>query len=288
MIKKSVSLLLTLLILVSCFSGCGKNPSVKVNGAKVDGEIAAYFKDSAKEGEDANSLIARYVAVNSEFSNHSLTVPKSSRSVLSDDVNNIWHIWGGYYEKLGISKETIYKIQLSKLYETLLLEEYCGENGTSPVSENDIKEYFRKNFASVRFVTGYLFEVTENGTKEMTEDQKNRLQKSFGTAAEEVNGGTGIEEAVKLLDSAEIHNTVVNSKGNDNFPDGFWDEVQKIEMNKAGVIQLGSYVFLVQKVNGEEGEFECYSQYRSDCLYQMKGEEFEKTVSLWAEQYKIN
>lgn len=288
MIKKSASLLLTLLMLVLCFSGCGKNASVKINGTKVDGEITAYFKDSAKNGEDVNSLIARYVAINSEFSNHSLTVPKSSRSALSDNVNNIWHIWGRYYENLGISKETIYKVELSKVYETLLLEEYCGENGASPVSEKDIKEYFRKNYASVRFVTGYLFEVTEDGTTEMTDVQKSKLKKSFDTAAETVNGGTGIEDAVKLLDSAEVHNTVVNSKGNDNFPDGFWGEVQKIEMNKAGVIQLGSYVFLVQKVNGEEGEFECYSQYRSDCLYQMKGEEFEKTVDLWAEQYKID
>ncbi len=284
--KKIISSLLTLLILITLFSGCGKNAAVKINGTKVDSEVAAYFKASAKEGEDATELIRRYVAVNSEFNNHALTVPRSMRSSLSGDVNDIWHLWSGYYENLGISKETIYKIELSKVYETLLLEERYGENGVSPVSEKDIKAHFRENYAPIRFVTGYLFEVTEDGTTEMTEAQKTKLKNSFSAAAESINGGTGMEEAVGILGSEDIHSTVVSSVGNDNFPDGFWNEVKKIKMNKASVITLGSYVFLVQKVNGEEGEYECYSQYRSDCLYQMKGEEFEQIVSCWAQQYK--
>lgn len=288
MYKKTVSLFLALLTLVLCLSGCGKNAAVKVNGTKIDSEITAYFNASAKEGEDVNALITRYVAVNSEFNNHSLTVPKSTRLELSDDVNNIWQFWGNYYTNLGISKETIYKIELSKVYKTLLLEERYGENGSSPVNENDIKEYFRQNFAAIRFVTGYLFEISENGTTEMAESQKEKLKDSFKDAADVINGGSGFEDAVKILDSAEIHDAVVNSSGADNFPDGFWDEVKKIEINKAGVISLGSYVFLVQRVSAEKGEFECYSQYRSDCLYQMKGQEFEQVVDGWAKNYTVS
>lgn len=286
MIKKTVSLLLVILIILLSFCGCGKNAKLKINGTKIDSEVTAYFTASAKEGEDVNRLVARYVAVNSEFNNCLLTVPKSLRSSLSEDVNNIWHIWGNYYKNLGISKETIYKIELSKVFETLLLEEHYGKNGPAPVSEDDLKEFFRENYASVRFVTGYLFEIAENGTTEMTENQKNKLKDSFKSAADAINDGTSIEESIKLLVNAEIHDTVVNSRGNDNFPDGFWNEVKKIDIGKAGVISLGSYVFLVQKVDGEKGDYECYSQYRLDCLYQMKGDEFSKTVDLWTEQYK--
>lgn len=284
--KKIISSLLALLIVILSFAGCAKKAEVQINGAKIDNEVTAYFKATAKESEDVKALIARYVAVNSEFHNRSMTVPRSRRSSLSDDVNNIWHIWGEHYENLGISKETIYKIELSKVYETLLLEEYYGENGSSPVNEEDIKTYFRENYASVRFVTGYLFEVTENGTAEMTEEQKNKLTETFKSTADAINDGTAIEEAVKLLGSADIHNTVVNSKGNDNFPDGFWNEIKEIEINKAAVVSLGSYIFLVQKVDSEKGDYECFSQYRSDCLYQMKGAEFDKIVLSWAEQYK--
>lgn len=284
--KKIISSLLALLIVILSFAGCAKKAEVQINGAKIDNEVTAYFKATAKEGEDVKALIARYVAVNSEFHNRSMTVPRSRRSSLSDDVNNIWHIWGEHYENLGISKETIYKIELSKVYETLLLEEYYGENGSSPVNEEDIKTYFRENYASVRFVTGYLFEVTENGTAEMTEAQKNKLTETFKSTADAINDGTAIEEAVKLLGSADIHNTVVNSKGNDNFPDGFWNEIKEIEINKAAVVSLGSYIFLVQKVDSEKGDYECFSQYRSDCLYQMKGAEFEQIVESLAKQYK--
>ncbi|MCH5170321.1 MAG: hypothetical protein J1F24_03435 [Oscillospiraceae bacterium] len=286
MTKKIISSLLALLMVILLFGGCAAKTEVKINGTNIDNEVTAYFKATAKEGEDANALIARYVAVNSEFNNRSLKVPANMRSSLSDDVNNIWNLFGTYYENLGISKETIYKIELSKVYETLLLKECYGENGTSPVSEDALKEYFRGNYASIRFVTGYLFEVTENGTTEMTGEQKKKLTESFNAAADAVNNGTSIEEAVALLGSAEIHDTVINSKGNDNFPEGFWDEVKKIEVNKAGVVLLGSYIFLVQKVDSEKGDYECYSEYKSDCLYQMKGEDFDKIVSSWAEQYK--
>lgn len=285
--RKIISLFLVLLVISATFFGCGKGDTVKINGTKIDSEITAYFKNTAKEGEDVNRLIARYVAINSEFQNRGLSIPKSMRASLSDDVNDIWHVWGNYYEKLGISKETIYKIELSEVYKTLLLEEYYVEDGVSPVSEEDIKQYFRENYAAIRFVTGYLFEVTENGTTEITDEQKNSLTAAFTSAADSVNGGTGIEESVGSLGTTEVHDTVVNSKGNDNFPDGFWEEVKKIEINKASAVTLGSYVFLVQRVSGEEGEYECYSQYRSDCLYQMKGEEFEKTVDSWAENYTV-
>lgn len=286
MTKKIISSLLALLTVILLFGGCAAKTEVKINGTNIDNEVTAYFKDKARDGEDVNSLIARYVAINSEFNNRSLTVPPSMRASLSNDVNNIWTLFGTYYEELGISKETIYKIELSRVYESLLLEERYGENGVSPVSEDDLKEYFRGNYASVRFVTGYMFEVTENGTTEMTDEQKTKLTDSFNAAADAVNDGTSIEEAVALLSSAEIHDTVVNSKGNDNFPDGFWDKVKKIEVNKADVITLGSYIFLVQKVDSEKGDYECYSEYKSDCLYQMKSEEFDKIIDSWAKQYK--
>lgn len=287
MSKKIISLFLVLLTVALSFCGCEKSARLKVNGVKIDSEVTAYFKASAKEGEDVNRLVARYVAVNSEFNNRNLTVPRSTRSSLSADVNDIWHIWGKYYEKSGISKETVYKIELSKVYEKLLLEEQYGKDGATPVSEDDLKEFFRGNYASVRFVTGYLFEIDENGTAEMSENQKNKLKDSFNAAADAINDGTSIEEAVRLLDSAEIRGTTVNSNGNDNFPEGFWNEVKKIEINKASVVALGSYIFLVQKVDSEKGDYECYSQYRSDCLYRMKGGEFNKTVDSWAEKYTV-
>ena len=284
MTKKIISSLLALTVIL-LFGSCAKKTEVKINGTNIDNEVTAYFKASAQEGEDVNALIARYVAINSEFNNRSLTVPANMRSSLSDDVNNIWNLFGTYYEGLGISKETIYKIELSRVYEALLLEERYGENGVSPVSEEDLKKYFRGNYASIRFVTEYMFEVTENGTTEMTGEQKEKLNESFNAAADAINNGTSIEEAVTLLSSAEIHDTVVNSKGNDNFPKGFWDEVKNIEVNRADVIHSGSYIFLVLKVDSEKGDYECYSEYKSDCLYQMKGEEFDKIVDSWAKQY---
>lgn len=284
--KKIVVFLLALCLISISLCGCSDRAEITVGGTKVSNDVTAYFKTLVKEGEDVKPLASRYVAVNSEFNNKGLSVPASKRAALSEKVNDLWHLYGSYYESKGISKETIYKIELSKVYETLLLEERYSENGESPLSESDIKAYFRDNYASIRFVTGYLFNVDENGTTEMTEEQKNALTSSFNAAATAINGGTDISEAISLLGSPEIHSAVVSSTDSGSFPDGFFDAVKKLDTNKSAAIVLGSYVFLVQRMDAEDGEYECYSEYRSDCLYQMKGEEFEKIVADWAKQYK--
>ena len=284
--KRIVVFLLALCLISISLYGCSGRAEITVGGTKVSNDVTAYFKTLVKEGEDIKPLASRYVAVNSEFKNKGLSVPASKRAALSEKVNDLWHLYGSYYESKGISKETIYKIELSKVYETLLLEERYSENGESPLSESDIKAYFRDNYASIRFVTGYLFDVDENGTTEMTEAQKNALTSSFNAAATAINGGTDISEAISLLGSPEIHSAVVSSTDSGSFPDGFFDAVKKLDTNKSAAIVLGSYVFLVQRMDAEDGEYECYSEYRSDCLYQMKGEEFEKIVEDLAKQYK--
>lgn len=283
--KKLISISLCLCFLLISFSACGKKTEVSINGVQISDEVTAYFKNKAKEGEDYKKLIARYVAINSEFQNHGLEVPGTLRAELSENVNNIWHTYGSYYEKIGVSKETIYKIELSNVYKTLLLEERYGEDGVSPVSEDEIKTYFRENYVTIKFVTGYLFELTEDGTTPLTDEEKKAIIESFDAAASAVNGGSSIEESVALLGEAEVHNTVVSPQNGGNFPEGFFGEVKGLETDKAKSFTLGSYVFLVQRVSGEEGEYECYSEYRLGCLYEMKGEEFEKVIDAWAEQY---
>lgn len=286
MIKKIISCFLLCSILLLTFGGCTTAEKVKINGVGIDPEVVAYFETTLEKDENVKDKVSRYVAVNSEFQNKELTVPGSKRKELSEHVNDLWHLYGAFYEKNNISKETIYKIELSKVYEGLILENRYSKNGELPLKEKEIKAYFRDNFASIRFVTGYLFNVSEDGTSEMTDEQKKALLDSFKSTAETINNGTDIEEAVALLGSQEIHNTVVSSSEGGNFPEGFFDEVKKLETGKAAAFTLGSYVFLVERMDAEDGEFACYSDYRSDCLYGLKGEEFESYINELAKQYK--
>lgn len=291
--KKAVSLILVAVLafgLASCSA-----PKIKVNGTKIDNEIYTYFEARADKNEDGEANedavlkeISRYTAVNSEFANRGLVLDSSIKSDVSAHVNDLWHLYGSYYEKNGVSKQTIYKIELSNAFYDALLADYYAKDGDKPVDEAEIKEYFSNNYAAIRFVTGYLFNVDDNGaTAAMTDAEKTKLTNSFKSAAEMIADGTSLEEAVGSLgENTEVRDTVVNAFSDSTFPDGFWSAVKDIEKDKTEVITVSDYIFLVNRVDIFSDEYGYYSTYRTDCLKQMKGEEFSTVVDTWAENYK--
>lgn len=291
--KKIVSLILVA-VMVLTLASCTMS-KVKVNGTKIDNEIYSYFEIHAEKNEDGKvneeailKEISRYVAINSEFSNRGLVLDSSIKAEVSADVNDLWHLYGSHYEENGISKHTLYKIELSKAYENALLANYYAEDGDKPVTEDEIKKYFEENYVAIRFVTGYLFNVDDNGaTIEMSTAEKDKVTNSFKSVAEMVVDGTSIEEAVGSLgENTEVHDTVINAFSDGTFPDGFWGAVKGVEKDKTEVVTVGDYIFLVNRVDIFSEEYGYYSQYRTDCLKQMKGEEFSAVIDTWAENYK--
>ncbi len=290
--KKITSLVLVLSMLAVLLSSCTGKGGISVNGEKIDNEIYMYFKDLAEKSGEENTKtvqerVVRYVAINSEFHNRGLSLSKPQKAAVSTEVNDLWHLYGAYYESIGVSKQAIYKIVSSQQYEKCLLAEYYGANGTSPVSEEEIKAFFEENYAAIRFVTGYLFNSDENGVAvEMTEEQKTNTVNSFNSVASMVNSGTAIEEAVGSLgENTEVHDTVVYSFSDESLPTGFFSEVKKIEVGKAAAVQLSNYVFLVLRVDVFSEEYGYFETYRSECLEKMKGEEFKTVVDNWAKNY---
>ncbi len=292
--KKFLSLLLSVTMLSLLLASCTSD-KVKVNGVKVDEEIYTYFyeltdKSLSEDERDAaaRQSISRYVAINSEFMNQGLSLTSSQKADVSDTVGNLWHLFGTHYDSIGVSKQTLYKIETSKAYEYSLLENYYSENGKAPVNEEDIKKYFEENYVAIRFVTGYLFNFDENGAAvPMTEEQKNNTADSFTSVSSMINDGTIMEEAVITLgENVDIHDNLV-SRANylSTFPEGFFDAAKAIEKGKAATVVLGDYIFLVERIDVFDEVYGYYSTYRTDCLKQMKGEEFSKIVDEWAKSY---
>ena len=291
--KKVISLILVVVMVLSLAS-CTTSKA-KVNGTKIDNEIYAYFEVRAEKNEEGNtdenailSDISRYVAINSEFANRGLSLDSNVKAEISANVNDLWHLYSSYYEENGISKQTIYKIELSKAYENALLADYYAEDGDKPVTEDEIKKYFEENYVAIRFVTGYLFNVDDNGvTIDMTSTEKDKVTNSFKSVAEMVNDGSSIEEAIGSLgENTELHDTVVNAFSDSTFPDGFFNAVKGIEKGKTEVITIENYIFLVNRIDIFSEEFGYYNTYRTACLKQMKGEEFSAIVDTWAKNYK--
>ncbi len=292
--KKIVSLLLTAIMLITLLASCSTPAKIKVNGVKIDNEIYKYYENTLEKDEKGEvsvdaikSAISRYVTINSEFQNRGLSLDSDLKGELSTNVNDLWHLYGNYYTEIGVSKQTIYKIELSKEYESVILADYYSENGTSPVTENEIKEYFKENYIGIRFSTGYLFNINENGENlPMTDEQKNSVIASYSSVATLINEDTLIEEAVVSLDEdAEVHDGLINSFSDGTFPSGFFAEVKKIETGKASIVTIGDYIFLVQRIDVFDSTYGYYNNNRTACLEKMKGEEFNALVDEWSKNY---
>lgn len=292
--KKIISLLLVAVLLVTTLASCQGITKLRVNGVKIDNEIYTYFESTLKKDENGEvsedavkSAVSRYVTINSEFNNRGLAIDSDLKGDLSARVNDLWHLYGDYYTEIGVSKQTVYKIELSKEYESAILADYYSENGTSPVTEEELKSYFKENYIGIHFTTGYLFNADENGENvPMTDEQKNSVIASYNSVATLINEGTVIEEAVaSLSEDADVHDALINAFSDGTFPQGFFAEVNKIETEKATTVVIGDYIFLVQRIDVFDSTYGYYDNNRTECLKRMKGEEFQGLVDEWSKNY---
>mgnify|MGYP003308620231 CR=1 FL=1 len=116
--KRIISLVTAVVLLVLTLTSCSAFTKVKVNGTGIDNEIYAYFEDlhDGNEGE-LKKAISRYVTINSEFHNRDLTLSSSRKAQISSMVDDLWHLYGVHYKSIGVSRQTVYKIEPSKAYE---------------------------------------------------------------------------------------------------------------------------------------------------------------------------
>ncbi len=283
--KKVFSLFLAVILCVLSFSSCSGIAKVSVNGTKIDNEIYAYFEDlhDGNEGEIKKS-ISRYVTINSEFNNRELKLSSSQKSELSLKVDDLWHLYGIHYQDVGVSKQAIYKIETSKVYEDVLLDYYYGQGGVSPVSEESLKKYFKENYIAIRFATGYLFNIDEQGAPApMTDTEKAVIINNFAKSVDLINTGSSIEEAT----SEEVRDALINSSYDGSFPTGFYSEVEEIEVDSATTVNLDNYVFLVERIDVFDETYNYYETYRTECLRKVKGDDFEKLVDQWSQSYVV-
>ena len=283
--KKIVSLFLVAVICLLSFASCSAPAKVRVNGTKIDNEVYAYFEDMYDENEtEVEKAISRYVTINSEFYNRNLSLTPAQKSDLSLKVDDLWHLYGIHYQKAGISKQTLYKIETSKLYEDVLLDYYYGQGGVEPVSEDEVKKYFKSNYIAIAYATEYLFNIDETGaTVPMTDNEKATIINEFAKAETLANTGTPIEGAT----DKEVHNALINSSYDGSFPSGFYKEVSNIKVGSASTVVLDNYAFLVQRIDVFDETYGYYATYRTQCLRELKGDAFDKLVDQWSQSYKV-
>lgn len=254
-----------------------------------------YYLDRALADGDAENAQAEatadcteYVAINSKFAEMKMSLSDDVKGKVSADVNNTWQIYGKYYEKIGVSKQTLTKIFESKAYRNAIFLGIYDAGGTNPVAEDEIKKYWNENYLVFKAISDYLTDVNEDGeTVPMKEADRKKLISEYENLTERINAGEGIDAVYASYtqqDGAVIDTSVI-SRASSIYPAGFFDAVSKAEAGKALTVVLGDYIFSAQRMAGDSDGGIYYQMNRESCLVALRQKEFGEIVKNWCSAY---
>ncbi len=308
-IKKILCILLAFCLVPLLPSCSGGNAyALNIAGSELTQGVYAYFLDlvvskpevyglasSVGEAElkaEAAELCKNYVAVNSTLKELNLLLADEEKAYISTNVNNLWRLYSEYYSAIGVTKQTLTKIETSNAAKECILLYYYDTSGTKAVSENDLRTYFSENYISFRAINGYLTKTAEDGsTVDFTPEEISALKSKLLSLTVRIADGESFEDVSKRfaseqgISSGKTDATIIK-KDNNSYPSGFFDEVSKQSPDVPTVIMLDKYIFLVVRgdifITDEE-----YANHRIDCLKDLKGGELDQTIASIAAEYPI-
>ena len=304
--KKAISVLLILIILLFSFGACTDTDSeaypLSVNGTPIDSEIFCYWLDyvwdlpesqGTKEGRltQATYMCIRYVAVNSTFAAYSLTLTDGEMQAVSDEMNVLWNMFGAYYEGIGVSKQTYLKIRTYEAYIEKLRLTFFDKGGTDEISDAVLRGVLAENYVAFRYIRTPVYDTDVYGNKvEFTEERTAELSRAYTAAANSVASSYTTEKAYADVSKSfplteQSYETVVIGAGDHRYSDSFYETVKNTENNKAVVFQYSDYVYLVYKIN-IVNDYAIFGEYRSECLRIVSEEPLQSKINVMCNAYQ--
>jgi len=296
--RKSTAVILLVACLLTVLCACSKPASsdevaLTVNKTEVGADIYAYYLDQVLQNKDesytkdeaikdATALCVEYVQVNAEFEKAGLKLSSSTKAAVASSVNDLWNIFGGYYEKIGVDKQTLTKIKTKEAHKEDLVTAIYGKGGEKEISEESQKKYFEENYIFFKAISSYLYNIDADGTvTKISSAELDKTETAFADMKSKIGEDTSIDAVNKEYvestgGSAEAEMEILSTtKDTDSYPNGFFKDVYSMEDNAISVLKYDDYIFLVQKKNTAS----YYSDYAKANLSKMAGESFGEYLS---------
>lgn len=309
LIKKIASLVLVIcLAVLPCACAKNRTYALDVAGAEISQEVYACFMDtvvlnpekfglSATPDEKAvkaktEALCKDYVAVNTIINDLGIPLGDAEKAAVASTVIGLWKLFSTHYESLGITKQTLTKIETNKAAKDTLLLYYYDKDGSRAVGEDEIRAYFSENYISFRSINGYLTKTDESGnTVKLTDEEAQALMSKLQSLAVGIGDGESFEDASKEF--AEKQGITAGSTGfkllekkDNSYPSGFFEQVAQLTTGEPGIIAIDNYLFLVIKREVSLSE-EDYFNSRKECLKALRGAELEQMIADATADYEV-
>ncbi len=302
--KKITSVLLVVLIftLSACTSAETESYPITVNGTPIDSEIFSYFLDTVWDSPEAlgtrdgritqaTYMCIRYVAVNSTFVSSGLALSDADKVQISDNANVLWNMFGEYYGKIGVSKQTYIKIKTYEAYIEKLRTAFFDKDGTDEISDAVLRGALQENYVAFKFVRTPLKNIDVYGNVSPLSDAEiNKLNSVYNKAASSVASSYGIDKAYEEIAkefplSERTYETEVIDRNDHQFPAIFFDTVKAQGEGTVRIFQYGEDVYLVYKINILTEPL-IFAELRTECLKIVSEEPLQSKINVMCNAYQ--
>ena len=300
--KKFIGIILCTALCLGTLCSCSskKEAVLTVGEAEISSEVFAYFYSEAytlaeSTGGDVNATddlidqavnkCLEYVASTTLFGQLQLVLTTEIKKNIAVSVEEEWKLYGNYYTKAGISKQTVTKIAEARECRTQLLLYYFGESSEYEATEAEIEQYFDQNYVEFKAINGYFTTVDENGTAiPLSEEEKTALREEFENKRKQLEEGMTIAE---INDGNDVESTFI-AVSNSAYPEGFLASVAALEYDTPAVIETQENIFLVVRSDAKKGADSYYRTYRAKYIEDLRGGDLTDMLVATSEEYSIS
>ncbi|MBQ8209871.1 MAG: hypothetical protein IJZ35_04755 [Clostridia bacterium] len=314
--KKFISVILFLSVLAFSLSSCSVQDKsvITVNDTTdVDAAVFTYFLNDAYYSDKgytesecidiATSESLKYIAVNTRFAQTAGSLTLDEKADVSQEVNALWRIYGDYLTEIGVTKDAYFKIKQYEYCKENLRFSLYDTNGTQPINEAYIQQYFTTNYVGIKYFYQELYTVKSadeiaamsDYDRKIYESSKQSAQSRYeyiSSLANYVNSSVYTMNEAFMAATGEIYADVsvsatVIDKQSSSFSAEFIDAVTMQSVGSAFIITNSdrSYIYLIERIDLLDTKYDFYSQYRDICLKAVSESYFNNEINSWVQSY---
>ncbi len=308
---KKLTVILSVILIFSVFASCGKNNSpMRYENHSITEGLFNYYKDAVTsspekygaKADDKNSITEaakqccrEYLAAIKLMEDEKLVLGSEFKRMAAENTENIWSIFSGYYNSIGVTKQDITRVQTHESRLLQLLDHFYGANGKEPVKEIDLKERFVDIYVGFKAIEGALTKVNDKGEAvPLTEKETEEIIRKFSSMASSINDGSAtIDELnAEYNDSLGIIVTsplsvLIAKSGDPMYDDDFFEKVSSISHGKARAVRSGDYIYVIERQTIATDDEDAFMTYRSEVLQDMRMGKIEKKLHKLIEKMQI-
>lgn len=291
--KKVLSLILLLTVIVGCFSGCvARGYPVAIEGTRVPAGVYTYFY--SESAEDTVEILKQCIAAENIMKKQGISLSANYKRVVAEETDKKWSMFSAYYESVGVTKQDV-TAALSYIYNKKeLIDYYYGDKGKKPVKESRLRNEFDKTYVGFKAIEASYLKLSDMGESVTISDtEKKAVKNQFSSMADSINKGSmsidraneKYNESIGLIVTQTL-DTVLVKEGNVLYDDGFFSSLAKLRKGQAAVIESGNSVFLLQRQDIADND-EYFYLYKNEMLEKLKTDDIEKKIAKESAGYKI-